>query len=143
MTITLMDLDNMSSAEYKQKLNDPAFLAEVEALLKSPAATAPVAQQPQAEEIDPSMPARPAAVQTSVRDRAPAPIAVEPVAAVAPVVPVVLPEQTYSWQPLDEHSRPMGGLQVIKYRTEQEKFDRVIEQNTLILRQLRKVTREN
>ena len=151
MAITLQDLDNMSSAEYKQKLNDPAFVAEVDLLLHSPQATqaAPVAQ-PAEEALDPSMPDKQSArpVQTSVRDHAaPAPVPVatpipQSAPAVVPPAPTVLPEQTYSWQPTDEQGRPLGGRQVIKYRTEQEKFDRVIEQNTLILRQLRKVSRD-
>lgn len=138
MSITLLDLDNMPSDAYKKKLNDPTFLAEVEALLKSPAAEAPVAR-PQSGEADPSMPSLSTA-QTSVRDRA----AIAPVADVVPVA-VVLPaeEMTYEYQPLDEHNRPMGGKQVIKYRTGDELASKLSEQNTLLIRKLRQVTREN
>lgn len=138
MALTLIDLDNMPSDEYKKKLNDPAFLAEVTELLKSPV-VAPQ-DQPTLEEIDPSMPARPP-VQTSVRDRVPAaPVVAVPVAAVASVAPV---ELTYEYQPLDEHNRPMGGKQVIKYHTPDELAQKLTEQNTLLIRKLRQVTREN
>jgi hypothetical protein len=61
---------------------------------------------------------------------------------VAPVV-VELPEQRFEWQPTDEEGRPIGNKQVIKFRTEEEKFAKLIEQNTLILRKLREQTRKN
>ena len=94
MSLTLADIDNMPSAEYKQRLqNDPAFIAEVEQLFKGPSAPATVAAPaaaPQGEEIDPSMPDRKTTnglpQSTSVRDRerpAGAP-ALAPVAAPAP-----------------------------------------------------------
>jgi hypothetical protein len=55
----------------------------------------------------------------------------------------VLPELRYEYQPKDPATgRPVGGKQVIKYRTEQELREKLVEQNTLILLQLRKVTRE-
>src|ERR1039458_6123019 len=152
MAITLQDIDNMPSAEYKQKLNDPAFLSEVEALLKSPAAVAPVAQ-PQEVEVDPSMPTRTQVPTTSVRERLAEPVVapiapgVAPiapiVAPIAPVALVVLPELTYEYQPMDEYNRPMGGKQVIKYQTPDELAQKLSEQNTLLIRKLRQVTREN
>ena len=64
-----------------------------------------------------------------------------PAPAPAPVVDEV-PEKRYEWQPTDENDRPLGGRQVILYRTEQEKFDKVIAANNLLIRQLRKVNRE-
>jgi hypothetical protein len=152
MAITLQDIDNMPSAEYKQKLNDPAFLSEVEALLKSPAAVAPVVQ-PQEVEVDPSMPTRTQVPKTSVRERLAEPVVapIAPVVApiapiVAPIAPValaVLPELIYEYQPMDEHNRPMGGKQVIKYQTPDELAQKLSEQNTLLIRKLRQVTREN
>ncbi len=127
MALTLLDIENLSSAEYAKKMNtDPAFAAEVNTLLKNPprnpvAATTPVEEVAQA------------AVSTVP---APAPV-VAPVPAVDEV-----PEQRYEWQPTDENDRPLGGRQVILYRTEQEKFDKVINANNLLIRQLRKVNRE-
>ncbi len=65
---------------------------------------------------------------------------------VTPVVPVVpvaeLPELIYSWQPTDEHDRPMGGKQVIKYRTIEEFQKKSAEINTNLQRELRKVSRK-
>src|SRR5208282_2221906 len=122
MALTLLDIENLSSAEYAKKMNtDPAFAAEVNALLKNPPRN-PVASAVPVEEV-------------------PATVAPAPVAAPAPVVDEV-PEQRYEWQPTDENDRPIGGRQVILYRTEQEKFDKVINANNLLIRQLRKVNRE-
>jgi hypothetical protein len=138
MAITLQDLDNMPSAEYRKKLEDPTFCAEVDALLHSPQAALAVTAQPGAEEVDPSMPdrtSRPIARRTA--DAAPT----APPAA-APVVPAVQPELIYEYQPMDELNRPLGGKQVIKYRTPDELTKKLVEQNTSILRQLRKVSRE-
>lgn len=139
--LTLQDLDNMPSADYRKKLEDPAFCAEVEALLKGPteAPVAPAAQ-PGEEMVDPSMPDR---VQPQIR-RTAAPVAPAPVAA-TPILaaPADQPELTYEYQPMDEFNRPMGGKQVIKYRTAEELTTKLVQQNNSILRQLRKVTREN
>ncbi len=159
MSLTLADIDNMPSAEYKQRLqNDPAFIAEVEQLFKGPSAPATVAAPaaaPQGEEIDPSMPDRKTTnglpQSTSVRDREERPAgapALAPVAAPAPApvaaTPILeAPELTYEYQPKDEHNRPLGGKQVIKYRTPDELAKKLTEQNVLLVRKLRQVTREN
>ena len=149
MSLTIQDLDNMPSADYRKKLEDPAFCAEVEALLKSPQAAAPVAQ-PAGESIDPSMPDRP--TQSLIRRTADHAAPVLPPAFVAAAAPVAVPvvpatpileaELTYEYQPMDEFNRPMGGKQVIKYRTPDELTTKLVAQNNLILRQLRKVSRE-
>jgi hypothetical protein len=67
---------------------------------------------------------------------------VAPVEAVAVVAPAPLPELRYEYQPSDENGRPMGGKQVIIYRTNDELRDKLVKQNESILRQLRKVSRE-
>jgi hypothetical protein len=59
------------------------------------------------------------------------------------IVPVELSEQKYEYQPVDEENRPIGGRQVIKYRTNEELRDKLVEQNTLLIRKLRKETRNN
>jgi hypothetical protein len=159
MAITLADIDNMPSAEYKNRLQtDPAFVAEVEQLFNAPTAAAPVAAAPAApeESLDPSMPDRPTSscrpAPTSVRDRMERPAApTAPVVATsvvptpAPVAPVapVTPELVYEYQPLDEFNRPLGGKQVIKYHTPDELAQKLTEQNILLVRKLRQVTREN
>jgi uncharacterized protein (DUF1697 family) len=137
--LTLQDLDNMPSDVYRKKLEDSAFCAEVDALLKSPVVAAQ--PQPEGEPVDPSMPDR--ASQPPIR-RTAEHVSVAPVApvAVAPVAPVEQPELTYEYQPMDEFNRPLGGKQVLKYRTPDELTKKLVEQNTSILRQLRKVSRE-
>lgn len=73
------------------------------------------------------------------------PLIVPPVAIVPPVepsAPAVLPDQRYEYQPCDENGRPMGGRQVIIYKTPDELTQKLVAQNESILRQLRKVTRE-
>jgi len=71
---------------------------------------------------------------------------VPPVAAsvlpVAPVAPVALPEQRYEYQLCDEDGRPMGGKQVIVYRTPEELREKLTKNQEQAVRQLRKVTRE-
>lgn len=58
--------------------------------------------------------------------------------------PVVeIPEQRYEYQPTDASGRPIGGKQVIKYRTQEELVNQLQEQNVLILRKLREETRKN
>ncbi len=121
MALTLLDIENLSSAEYAKKMNtDPVFAAEVNALLKNPPKN-PVASIVPVEEV--------------------APVTV-PVPDPVPASATVVEEKRYEWQPTDENDRPIGGRQVILYTTEQEKFDKVIVANNLLIRQLRKVNRE-
>jgi hypothetical protein len=56
---------------------------------------------------------------------------------------IELPEQRYEYQPTDEEGRAIGARQVIKYRTQSELTEKLIEQNTLLIRKLRKETRNN
>lgn len=59
---------------------------------------------------------------------------------IAPPAPV---EKRYEYQPTDAEGRALGGLQVIKYVTEQELAEKLRNQNVELIRQLRKVTRDN
>jgi len=134
MAVTLFEVEQMSSKDFQMKINnDPAFKAEVEDLYKKPSAAA-IGTDPALSVPDEfsAVVENPAVVPTP----APAP---EPV---APPTPVELPELRYEYQPTDEQGRPIGGRQVIKYRTQDEFRDKMIEQNTLLIRQLRKVNRE-
>lgn len=54
-----------------------------------------------------------------------------------------LPELTHRYQPTDEEGRVMGGEQVLKYRTTEELIGKIQEQNILLTRKLREVTRKN
>lgn len=94
---------------------------------------APVVVTTPIEEQDPSMHGVPTVAVPSVS-------VVDPV--VVPPVAVELPEQRHTWQPTDENGKVIGGLQVIVYRTEQEKFEKMQEKSVLLLRQLRKERRE-
>lgn len=105
----------------------------------------PVATATLPEEQDPSMPGIPtvAAPTTSLTPVAEVAPIVPVVAPIAPVVaPIELSEKRHTWQPTDENDKPIGGAQVIVYRTEQEKFDKMQEKTVLLLRQLRKERRE-
>jgi len=59
------------------------------------------------------------------------------------VQPVESVEQVYRYQPTDNEGRAIGGLQVIKYTTPDELRDKLVEQNTLLIRKLRQETRKN
>jgi hypothetical protein len=67
-----------------------------------------------------------------------------PVAPVVPPVPPapVLEEKRYEYFLKDDQGRPMGGKQVIVYRTDDEFRDKLIKNQENAVRQLRKVTRE-
>ena len=56
--------------------------------------------------------------------------------------PAVLEEKIYEYQPTDENGRPVGGKQVIKYRTPDELTFKLTEQNTLLIRKLREQTKK-
>jgi len=117
--LTLQDLNNMGADEYRENLKDPAFVDQVNRLNNQAAqalAPAPV------EEAVPAFTAEPV---------------VETVVSVAPV------EQRFEYQPTDEQGRALGGKQVIKYTTQEELNQKLVEQNTLLVRQLRKVNRDH
>jgi hypothetical protein len=59
-----------------------------------------------------------------------------------PTVPMELPEQRYEYQPLDEQGRPLGGKQVIVYRTGQELADKLRDQNVQLVRKMRELNRK-
>jgi hypothetical protein len=64
--------------------------------------------------------------------------------AIEPVpVPVELPELRYEYQPTDDVGRPLGGKQVLKYRTPDELTQKLVEQNTLLIRTLREEKKKN
>jgi hypothetical protein len=73
---------------------------------------------------------------------APAALEADPTTAVEPPAPVALPEKRYEYYLKDDSGRPMGGKQVIVYRTDEEFRDQLIKNQENAVRQLRKVTRE-
>lgn len=74
-------------------------------------------------------------VEEQVSANAETPVIVETPAA-------VLEEKIYTFQPTDENGRPVGGAQVIKYRTPEELTFKLTEQNTLLIRKLREQTKK-
>lgn len=68
----------------------------------------------------------------------------QPVApAIVETVAPVVEEKSYEYQPTDEDNRPIGGKQVIKYRSQEELLFKLQEQNTLLIRKLRSETKKN
>lgn len=61
---------------------------------------------------------------------------------VIPEVPE-LPELQHTYQPTDEQGRPIGGKQVIKYRTTEELVGKMEKNTVHLLRKLREETRKN
>lgn len=59
------------------------------------------------------------------------------------VQPEPLPELTYRYQPTDDEGNRLGGAQVIKYHTQDELIQKMTENHTLAIRQLRAETRKN
>jgi hypothetical protein len=51
-------------------------------------------------------------------------------------------EKEYRYQPTDEENRPIGGAQVIKYKTHEELAEKLREQNVLLIRKLRQETKK-
>lgn len=51
-------------------------------------------------------------------------------------------EQEHRYQPVDETGRPIGGIQVIKYKTQEELIQKFQEQNILLVRKLREQTKK-
>ena len=55
---------------------------------------------------------------------------------------MALPELRYEYQPTDDSGKPIGGKQVVIYRTPDELADKLANNSVLLLRQLRKERRE-
>jgi hypothetical protein len=54
-----------------------------------------------------------------------------------------LPELRYEYQPKDEEGRPLGRPQVIKYHTQEELIQKLTDQNTSVIREMRILKRRN
>lgn len=68
----------------------------------------------------------------------------EPVVEIAApvVVPPVVEDKTYSYQPKDENGFSLGAPQVIKYKSDQELADKLRDQNENLIRLNRKLTKD-
>lgn len=112
--ITLASVDQMSAHDFAQKMqSDPTFRETVDRL--------------SAPEVDVPMPE----VQP-----APAPVDAPPTA------PVVGTIREHRFQPVDEFGRKLGGEQVIRYTSPEELAQKLTDQNVLLVRKLREVTRK-
>jgi hypothetical protein len=58
-----------------------------------------------------------------------------------PPEPPPVPEQRYEYQPMDKLGRPLGGKQVIIYRTQEELVSKLTAQNNELVGKLREVSR--
>lgn len=56
--------------------------------------------------------------------------------------PVIIEEKIYEYQPTDEDGRPIGGKQVLKYRTEAELRHLLTQQSILQIRKMRQQERQ-
>ena len=72
----------------------------------------------------------------------------DPTIGMAPNLPPVVepvnvaPDLRYEYQPTDEQGRPLGGKQVLLYKTPDELADKLRDQNVSLVRKLREVTRK-
>jgi hypothetical protein len=85
--------------------------------------------------------------ETNLEDQG-APLSTEPTSVSdTPVIATVtdpLPEEkSHIYQPTDELGRPIGGKQVIKFRTTDELIGKMQEQSVLLIRKLREQTKKN
>lgn len=58
------------------------------------------------------------------------------------IVPPVVEEKIYTYQPKDENGSNLGSAQVIKYKSEQELADKLRDQNENLIRLNRKLTKD-
>lgn len=58
------------------------------------------------------------------------------------VTPVETPELSHIYQPTDENGKPIGGKQVLKYKTTDELIAKMQDQNVLLIRKLRSETKK-
>jgi hypothetical protein len=117
------DVEQLSADQFAAKMKDPDFKAEFEALY-------PVEIQAPVETIDPegfSVVQAPAAVTQQDSEGVVAPIAPAP-------TPAADVEQRYEYQPVDKHGRKVGGLQVIKYKTQDELVKKLTENHIEAIR---------
>lgn len=124
--ITLDAVNKMTSEEYKDNLrSNPDFASTVERLMKEDTARRNG--------------------ETIIIEETP--VGAAPAIVPTPTVPAIVvrdefTEKRYEYQPMDADGRPLGGKQVIIYNTPDELTQKLVKQNELILRQLRKVSRE-
>ena len=152
-TYTFAQIDKMSASEYAAKMNDPEFVNFVNQVtapvvdVLNPEGTLPrdPLGRPVQPDIDPETGMQ-RVPRTEVQTVTPDGVVLDTPAGeaiVPPAVPLaVLAEQRYEWQPTDENGRPLGGKQVIIYKTNEEMIQKFTEQNNSILRQMRKLSRD-
>jgi len=137
MALRKFDVDQLSADQFAAKMKDPDFKAEFEALY-------PVEIQAPTE-VDPEGFPSTANVQKIVHTTDGPAMVPDPDASarldeiastlnpVAPVAPVEV-EQRYEYQPVDKHGRKVGGLQCIKYKTQDELIKKLTENHIEAIR---------
>ena len=111
------DVEQLSADQFAAKMKDPDFKADFDALY-------PVEIQAPVEMIDPE--GFPVA-------QAPTAVAQDPEGVVAST-PAADVEQRHEYQPVDKHGRKVGGLQVIKYKTQDELVKKLTENHIEAIR---------
>jgi hypothetical protein len=129
MGFTPAQIDAMSASEYAANLRDPEFIKAVDAMSTPAPILDPETGLPIAAPVAPNEEIPP--VQPPVPEVPP-----------TPPTPSAVAEQRYEWQPTDANGKPLGGKQVIIYKTQEELIQKFQEQNTLILRQMRKLSND-
>ena len=124
MALRKFDVEQLSADQFAAKMKDPDFKAEFDALY-------PVEIQAPVETVDPE--------GFPVAQAPPAAVAQDPEGVVAPIAPAaptpaIDVEQRYEYQPVDKHGRKVGGLQVIKYKTQDELVKKLTENHIEAIR---------
>ena len=114
MALRKYDVDTMSADQFAAKMKDPDFVTEFNALYPPQAAIIPDGMAPVVDAVDPE-----GFVAPTVPEVAP----IEP--EVAPVAPVAEVEQRHEYQPVDKYGNKVGGVQVIKYKTQAELIEKL------------------
>ena len=127
MALRKFDVDQLSADQFAAKMKDPDFKREFETLY-------PVEIQAPTE-VDPegfAAPATPVAAVDPEGFVAPTEsVAASNASVVAPTPEV---EQRYEYQPVDKHGRKVGGLQCIKYKTQDELIKKLTENHIEAIR---------
>jgi hypothetical protein len=122
MALRKFDVDQLSADQFAAKMKDPDFKREFEALY-------PIEIQAPTE-LDPEGFSTPVAqAPTAVAEQVDPEGFVEP-----PVAPIAEVEQRYEYQPVDKHGRKVGGLQCIKYKTQDELIKKLTENHIEAIR---------
>jgi len=114
----------MSADQFAAKMKDPEFVTEFNALYPPQTAIIPDGMAPIVETaVDPEGFVAPTPVVAPIAVVEPIVAPIEP--EVAPIAPVAEVEQKHEYQPVDKYGHKVGGVQVIKYKTQAELIEKL------------------